>query len=473
MNEKFYIKDIDLTSVVLYFILVIFGWFNLFAVSYSDKFTSVFNLNTTYGVQLIWILVAMILIILLFATDHRIFHFFSYPIYAFTVLLLLAVLVFGTEVNSSRSWFRLLGFNLQPAEFAKMGTAIAVARYLSGYNVKLWTWRAMTIVCALIGIPFLLIAAQPDFGTAMVFSAFMLLLYREGMPGWIMAVAFFCASLFLVTLLTSQLTVIIILVILAFIGTGIYLKRLINLVYALLVFTSAFFVAWLISRVLGKEIDTYYLLIIATAFSSLTLIIVAIRKRLKYVFPIVAMLTGSIIFTYTVDYVFDKVLQPHQQTRVNILLGKETDIRNVGYNLNQSKIAIGSGGFLGKGYLNGTQTKLDFVPEQSTDFIFCTIGEEWGFTGTTIVIAIYAILLIRLLFLAERQRSKFARIYGYAVISILFFHFGVNIAMTIGLFPVVGIPLPFFSYGGSSMLAFTTMLFIFIKLDSKRKSYAK
>jgi len=473
MNDKFYIEDLDLTSVVLYLLLIIFGWLNIFAVSYNENFTSVFDMDMTYGYQMIWMIISVICIILLFATDHRIFHFFAYPIYAFTMVLLLAVLAFGTEVNNSQSWFRIFGFNLQPAEFAKVGTAIAVARYLSGYNVKLWTWRSMIIVSAIIGLPLLLIAAQPDFGTAMVFSAFLLLLYREGMPGWILAMALFFAGLFLVTLLASPVAVIITLVLIAFAGFGIYSKRYKNLFFGIAVYVSLFFVAKYVSRFLNPAIDNYYLVLLTTAICAIVFFVAAMKKRLRYVYLIIALLIGSIAFTYTVDYVFDNLLKPHQQMRVNILLGKETDIRNVGYNLNQSKIAIGSGGLLGKGFLNGTQTKLDFVPEQSTDFIFCTIGEEWGFAGTTIVIIIYVALLIRLLFLAERQRSAFSRIYGYGVLSVLFFHFGVNIAMTIGLFPVVGIPLPFFSYGGSSMLAFTMMLFIFIKLDSKRKVYAK
>ena len=473
MNEKFYIEDLDLTSVVLYLILIIFGWLNIFAVSYTENFTSIFDMDMNYGYQLIWIIVSLILVVLLFATDHRIFHFFAYPIYAFTIILLLAVLAFGTEVNNSQSWFRIFGVNMQPAEFAKIGTAIALARYLSGYNIKLWTWRSMLIVSALIGFPFLLIAAQPDFGTAIVFSGFLLLLYREGMPGWILSIAFFGAGLFLLTLLASPVAVILTLVILAFIGFGIYTKRIGNLFIGGVIYILIFYTAKLISPVLNMNFDTYYLLLITTSLTVFILFIIAVRKRMKYLYMIIVLLVGSIAFTYTVDYAFDNILKPHQQTRVNILLGKETDIRNVGYNLNQSKIAIGSGGFLGKGFLKGTQTKLDFVPEQSTDFIFCTIGEEWGFAGTTVVIIIYVALLVRLLFLAERQRSTFARIYGYGVLSVLFFHFSVNIAMTIGLFPVVGIPLPFFSYGGSSMLAFTMMLFIFIKLDSMRKSYVK
>lgn len=475
MNEKSFIEDIDLTAVILYLILIVFGWLNLFAVSYNEDFTTLFDTDRNYGQQLIWIIVSMVMVIFLFATDHRVFSFFAYPVYGILVILLLAVLVVGTEINSSQSWFRLFGFNLQPSEFAKMGTALAVARYLSGYNVKLWTWKSMAIVSGLIGLPFILIAAQPDVGTAMVFSSFLLLMYREGMPGWILALVFFSAGLFLVSLLASPFAVIITLIAIAFAAAGFYMdfKRFRKLIAGVAIFATVFGFVKLLTFAFGSEIGKYPVAVITTVISSIIFLVLASRKKLKYLYPIITLLLGSILFTFTVDYVFDNILKPHQQTRVNILLGKETDIRNVGYNLNQSKIAIGSGGFLGKGFLKGTQTKLDFVPEQSTDFIFCTIGEEWGFAGTTTVIVLYAALLLRLLYLAERQRSSFARIYGYGVVSILFFHFGINIAMTIGLFPVVGIPLPFFSYGGSSMMAFTLMLFVFIKLDSRRKSYAK
>jgi rod shape determining protein RodA len=331
----------------------------------------------------------------------------------------------------------------------------------------------MMVMGLLIGLPVGLIAIQPDWGTALVFSCFGLLLYREGMPGWILASCIFIATLFLMTLLMSNVTVVIILILFAIIGYGIINNTIRQSVIAAIVLVFFYFAVKLSLPWLPIRPTVYQMILISLGLSSIVFLFLMAIKKAKGVLLVLVFLYGFIGFTFTVDYVFHNILKPHQQTRMNILLGTETDIRNVGYNLNQSKIAIGSGGFAGKGYLKGTQTKLDFVPEQSTDFIFCTVGEEWGFLGTTVVILLFTGLLIRVLLLAERQRSQFARIYGYGVASILFFHFAINIGMTIGLFPVIGIPLPYFSYGGSSMLAFTLLLFILVRLDSVRKKYNK
>ncbi len=466
-------EEIDWTTVGLYLLLVIFGWMNIFASSYNEQFTSIFNIRQNYGDQLLWILASFIMIILLFAIDYRFFHFFSWVIYGFSILLLIAVLLFGVTVNNSRSWIRIMGFNFQPAEFVKIATALAIARYLSGYNIKLWTWKSVAFMAVLIGLPVLLIGMQPDWGTALVFTCFILLMYREGMPGWILALSLFVTILFLMTLLISNTVVLLILVILALAIFGVLNRKVSHVLYALLIMTAFYFGLRYILPLLDLNFNKYYLLLFTLVASSVVFLIYSVVRKNRIVPFILVLLFGFIGFTYTVNYVFTNVLKPHQQTRVNILLGKETDVRNVGYNLNQSKIAIGSGGFFGKGFLKGTQTKLDFVPEQSTDFIFCTVGEEWGFAGTTVAVLLYLGLLIRILLIAERQRSQYARIYGYGVASILFFHFAVNISMTIGLFPVIGIPLPFFSYGGSSLLAFTLLLFILIRLDSVRKVYIR
>jgi len=466
-------EEIDWTTVGLYLLLVFFGWMNIFASSYNEQFTSIFDIRQNYGEQLLWILASFILIILLFAIDHRFYHYFAYVIFGVSILLLLSVLVFGVEVNNSRSWIRIMGFNLQPSEFVKITTALAIARYLSEYNVRLWTWKSMMVMGVLIGLPVALIAIQPDWGTALVFSCFGLLLYREGMPGWILASCMFVATLFLMTLLMSNITVIIILIIFALIGYGIINSTIRQSIIASLILIFFYLALHFSLPWLPIKPTVYQMLLISLGLSSVVFLFLAAIKKAKGVLLVLVFLYSFIGFTFTVDYVFHTILKPHQQTRMNILLGTETDIRNVGYNLNQSKIAIGSGGFAGKGYLKGTQTKLDFVPEQSTDFIFCTVGEEWGFLGTTLVILIYTGLLIRILLLAERQRSQFARIYGYGVACILFFHFAINIGMTIGLFPVIGIPLPYFSYGGSAMLAFTLLLFILVRLDSVRKKYNK
>jgi len=466
-------EEIDWTTVGLYLLLVIFGWMNILASAYNDQFSSILDIRQNYGDQLLWILISFVMIVFLFAIDHRFFHFFAYIIFGLSILLLLLVLILGIEVNSSRSWIRIMGFNLQPSEFVKIATALAIARYLSSYNVKLWTWKSMTVMAILIGSPVILIGLQPDWGTALVYSCFILVMYREGMPGWILASSLFIGILFLMTLLLSNITVIIILISFAIVGFGIINRTILQALITGIILVIIYLALKLNLPWLPVKPDGYQMILISLVISTVVYLILSATRKIKNVLLVLIFLYGFIGFTFSVDYVFHRFLKPHQQTRVNILLGKETDIRNVGYNLNQSKIAIGSGGFIGKGYLKGTQTKLDFVPEQSTDFIFCTVGEEWGFVGTTLVILVYTALLIRILLLAERQRSQFARIYGYGVISILTFHFAINIGMTIGLFPVIGIPLPFFSYGGSSMLAFTLLLFILVRLDSVRKKYIK
>ncbi|MBN2273785.1 MAG: rod shape-determining protein RodA [Bacteroidales bacterium] len=466
-------EEIDWITVGIYFFLVIFGWINIFASNYNEQFHSIFDLRQNYGDQLLWILISFLAVATLFVFDHRFFYFFAYIIYAIAILLLISVVIFGFEVHGAKSWLSIAGFRLQPSEFVKIAVALTIARYLSGYNIKLMTWRSLAIVAGLTGLPVILISLQPDFGTAMVFSCFILVLYREGLPGWILGITMFTAVIFLMTLLLPEITVLIILLASGIVFAGITSQQINHSFYSALIVAGVFGLLKAISLLLPAKPDNYLLLLIASGISAVILVVLILRKKITNALFILFLVFVFIGFTFSVDYVFDKVLKPHQQTRVNILLGKETDIRGVGYNLNQSLIAIGAGGFSGKGFLHGTQTKLDYVPEQSTDFIFCTVGEEWGFIGTFIVVLLFSIMLIRLLFLAERQRSVFARLYGYGVVSILFFHFAINIAMTIGLFPVIGIPLPFFSYGGSSMLAFSLLLFIFIRLDAVRKIYLK
>ncbi len=377
------------------------------------------------------------------------------------------------EVHGSKSWLDIAGFRLQPSEFVKIAVALAIARYLSGYNIKLMTWQSLLTVAAFILLPVMLISLQPDFGTALVFTCFVLVFYREGLPGWIVGISMLTAIVFLMTLLLPEISVLILLLLAAIVFIGVVNQHVNHSLFGALLVAGVFGLLKAITLFLPVKPGNYLILLISTGISAVVLVVVILRKKIPNALLIIVLLLAFVSFTFSVDYVFDRILKPHQQTRVNILLGKETDTRGVGYNLNQSKIAIGAGGFAGKGYLKGTQTKLDYVPEQSTDFIFCTVGEEWGFIGTLVVVLVFSALLIRLLFLAERQRSVFARLYGYGVISILFFHVTINIAMTIGLFPVVGIPLPFFSYGGSSMLAFSLLLFIFIRLDAVRKVYLR
>ncbi|HOX79241.1 MAG TPA: rod shape-determining protein RodA [Bacteroidales bacterium] len=405
---------IDWTTVWLYIILVLMGWVSVYSSVYDETHSSILDISQRYGKQMIWIIAGGVIAFVIMLTDAKVFNAFAYIIYGISILILIAVLLIGTEISGSKSWFQIGSVAIQPAEFAKFATCLALARYLSSYATDMNVLQTKIVATALIFTPALLIFLQNDTGSAVVYIALILVLYREGLSGYFLISGVIMVVLFVMTLLINQ-----------YIMTGI-LSVLAVLLY-------------------------YYNKLL--------------RKRW---WIIIGIWLASVAMVFAVDYVFDNFLEEHQKTRINVLLGKESDPKGAGYNVNQSKIAIGSGGLIGKGFLQGTQTKYNFVPEQSTDFIFCTVGEEWGFLGSTAVIGLFVYLLFRLVRMAERQRSDFSRIYGYGVISILFFHFVVNIGMTIGLVPVIGIPLPFFSYGGSSLWAFTILLFIFIKLDANR-----
>ena len=413
-RERNVYGKVDWITVWLYIILVLMGWVSIYSSVYDDTHSSILDISQRYGKQMIWILAGGVIAFMIMLTDAKVFNAFAYIIYGISLLALIGVLVFGTVIAGSKSWFQIGSLALQPAEFTKFATCLALARYLSGYSTDFSRIQAKIISGILILIPAVLILWQNDTGTAVVFAAFILLLYREGLSGYFLIFGAYLIVLFLVSLLVSNTVIILVLA--------------------------------------GLCVLAYYY-----------------NKQLRRKWWIlVAIWLASVAVVFTVDYAFDNLLEDHQKTRINVLLGKEIDPKGAGYNVNQSKIAIGSGGLIGKGFLQGTQTKYNFVPEQSTDFIFCTVGEEWGFVGSAVVIILFIVLLIRLMRMAERQRSDFSRIYGYGVLSIIFFHFVVNIGMTIGLVPVIGIPLPFFSYGGSSLWSFTILLFIFIKLDANR-----
>ena len=384
------------------------------------------------------------------------------------LFLLIAVLIFGTKVHGARSWFEIGSFRIQPAEFAKIATALALARYLSSYNVQINTFKSYVRVAAIILAPSLLIFMQNDTGSALVYFAFIFVLYREGISGSILFLGLFVLILFILALVLDKLIIILLSIAVVFTIFW-FLNRKLKVVgtgLGILILNSG--IIYGLNFFLHLGLTYYYVFLISIGISGLIYIILGIRYKIKKVFLLLVFLIGSVLFTYSVDYVFNNFLEPHQQKRINVVLGLESDPYGVEYNVNQSKIAIGSGGFSGKGFLRGTQTKFNFVPEQSTDFIFCTIGEEWGFMGTFTVVSLFIFLLYRLIGIAERQRSAFSRIYGYGVVSVLFFHIVINIGMTIGLVPVIGIPLPFFSYGGSSLWAFTIMLFILLRLDASR-----
>lgn len=464
--------NLDWLVIILYIVLISMGVINIFSAEYNETTKNFFDFSLRSGKQMIWIGAALILALLILIIDSRFYLYFAAPLYAIMILALLAVLVIGVEINGAKSWFVIGPVRIQPSEFAKVVTGLMLAKYLSEPSIKLQNIKHLIISGAIIFMPAFIILLQPDTGSTLVYFSLIIVLYREGLPGVLVVIGIALAILFILTLLFPKLVIVASLILLAFI---IYFflekrKKYFWIGVGMFLFTGILILG--VNKViLNNKLSVYLSLLMTTSISSLAYIIFSISKKIKYIVIILVILAGAIGFTYSVDYVFYNVLEDHQQKRISVVLGIESDPLGSGYNVNQSKIAIGSGGFSGKGYLRGTQTKFNFVPEQSTDFIFCTVGEEWGFIGTTVLILLFVVLLLRLLVLAERQRTPFSRIYGYAVFSIFLFHFTINIGMTIGLVPVIGIPLPFISYGGSSLWAFTILLFIFLRLDASRSEF--
>ena len=469
---EFKIGKIDLPLVICYLLLVFIGWINIFASVYSEEHSSIFDMSQRYGMQFIWIMTAFVLAVsILFLLNPKIYSVLSPPIYLFVCVLLVAVIFLGKEVNGSNSWFRLGPVSFQPAEVSKISTSLFLAYIMSKYNFRLGRMRDAISVALAILVPMAIIVMEKETGSALVYCGFVFLLYREGLSGWFLIFGLMSILLFVVTLAVSPLAAFIIVFAAGTIINGIYTRKLwTHLAAALPVCAVMALLPYLLDRFLpdftAVKVE-YIALGIMTAATALTLIKFKGRRarHLKY---LVTGIVCSIILVFSVEFIFNNILQPHQRSRIENLLGIKEDLMGAGYNVHQSKIAIGSGGFAGKGFLNGTQTKFDFVPEQSTDFIFCTVGEEWGFLGSVAVVAIYIFLITRLIILSERQKDRFTRIYGYCVACCFFMHFFINIGMTMGLVPVIGIPLPLLSYGGSSLWSFTVLLFIFIRLDMER-----
>lgn len=449
--------------------MVISGWINIYSAVYNEEHSSIADMSQRYGKQLLWIILALMIGFFILVVDSKFYVTFSYVIYAFLIFMLILVLFFGREVNASKSWFVIGSFAIQPAEFAKLGTSLAFAKLLSGFNFSFNSTRKQLAMVLLIITPVVLIFLQNDTGSALVYAVFIIPMFREGMSGLILFFAFYFAVLFIVSLMVEPVTIIVGLIILTFIAALLFRRKWSEILVGLAVFATNSLLAWIFLLLFNREsISLYHILLIASLLTAVMIFATVIYKRIAQLPLVVGMFFLSVLFTLSVDYVFDEVLASHQRDRIENLIGVESDPFGAGYNVNQSKIAIGSGGFYGKGFLQGTQTKYNFVPEQSTDFIFCTVGEEWGFVGSAFIVLAFLFLIIRLIILAERQRSVFSRVFGYCVASILFFHFAINIGMTIGLAPVIGIPLPFFSYGGSSLWFFTMLLFVFLRLDTNR-----
>ena len=462
------IANLDWISILIWLVILAFGWMNIYSANIMEADTGAIDFSQRFGKQLIWIGASVIIAIFLLVLDAKFYIYFSFILYAFMILVLLGVLVFGTEINGARSWFVIGGFQLQPSEFAKPITALALANLLTSHNFNIKKLRYLMQAVAVILGPPLLILLQPDLGSVLVYFAFILVLFREGFSANVMLMLAGLVLLFLATLVMDKAYILLIIVLVSlmiFMAVGKSVKKG---MLSLAIVAAVFGALYGINRLFSLHLSLFTLGLITLAPVVPYLALRAYRTRAYSLLKILAGVVVAIIFIITVDFAMNNILKPHQQHRIYVTLGLEDDPQGVGYNVNQSKIAIGSGGFSGKGYLNGTQTKLHFVPEQSTDFIFCTVGEEWGFLGTTFVILLYVGFLLRMIVLAERQRTSFSRVFGYGFISILFFHFMINIGMTIGLLPVIGIPLPFFSYGGSSLWAFTMFLFIFLRLDANR-----
>ncbi len=407
---------IDWVTVGLWAFLVLFGWANIYSATYSEGQAAVFDFDTFHGKQLVWIAAAAVIAMVVVFTEPRFFSNTAYIIYGAVLALLVVTFFVATVTKGAISWINLGPFKLQPSEFAKFATALALAKYMSAIDVEWKQTRTKVASLIIIGIPATLVLLQHDTGSALVFAAFVFPLFREGLSGVILIIGVAAIVLFVLALLVNK----------------------------------------------------YILLGILVAAAVLYLFVWLNKRTVRDYWRVAAVLACCAMFVFSVDFVFNHVLEPHQRERIDVLLGKSEDLQGAGYNVHQSKIAIGSGGIIGKGFLHGTVTKADFVPEQHTDFIFCTVGEEWGWIGSSLLVAAYVWLLVRLVGMAERQRSRFARFYGYSVASILFIHLFVNVGMVLGLVPVIGIPLPFFSYGGSSLLAFTVLLFIFIRQDATK-----
>ena len=465
---------IDIPLVVSWLLLIFIGWVNIFASIYSEEHSSIFDMSQRYGMQFIWIITAMVLAVcILYVLNPKIYSVLSPPIYFFVCILLVAVIFLGKEVNGSNSWFRFGPVSFQPAEISKISTSLFLAHLMSKYSFKLSRPRDAISVALAILVPMAIIVMEKETGSALVYCGFIFLLYREGLSGWFLIFGILSIVLFVVTLAVSPLAALIMLFVLSGIVNGIYTRRLwLHLAILIPVATLLGFFPAIMNAVAPEfPVEVEYMALVLMAIPVIFSIVKFSGKRMKHLKFLITGFICSIILVFSVQFIFNNILQHHQRERIENLLGIKEDLMGAGYNVHQSKIAIGSGGFTGKGFLNGTQTKFDFVPEQSTDFIFCTVGEEWGFIGSVLVVGIYIFLITRLIVLSERQKDRFTRIYGYCVACCFFMHFFINIGMTMGLVPVIGIPLPLLSYGGSSLWSFTILLFIFIKLDMERWRY--
>lgn len=455
----------DWTTIGIYLALVAMGWLNLYAAVYDDTYTQSFDLSLNYGKQLVWIGVSMAVALVVMLVDDKYYHMFAYPVYGLILVMMLSTLVFGRTINGAKAWLVFGPVAIQPTEFMKFATSLALARYMSSYTFSIGQFRNLFRVGVIIGLPIAVMYLQHDVGSAVVYASFLFMLYREGLNRWFYIVVGMVLLLFFGSFWITNTGLLILILAGCTLAFAIQYRAWRSAVVYLASVALVSLLAWFGFRFLFQWDAAYYYVLLGTSLLSLPVAgALAYSKRMKGALLYIALFVSSLVFISVTDVVFDN-LDLHQQKRILDTLGIESDQQGWGYNVNQSKIAIGSGGFIGKGFLKGTQTKYNFVPEQSTDFIFCTVGEEWGFVGSVIVLALFCALILRLVKMGERQQEPFRRIYCYCVAGIFFIHVFINVGMTIGLMPVIGIPLPFFSYGGSSFLAFTILLFVALRLD--------
>ncbi len=487
-------QSIDWSLVICYLLLILIGWVNIYASIHSTEPSSIFDWSCRSGKQAVWIGTSFVLAgIILFALSPRIYEGMSVPIYLLTLGLLVAVIFLGIEVKGSRSWFEFGPIRFQPAEISKISTSLLLATVMSQLGYRIGRMRDFIVTALIILVPMMIIVLQSETGSALVYVGFIFMLYREGLSGWLIFIAGMAILLFILTLTASPFVAILVLVGVASLCISLYAGKFrlwlfIGVPLIVLMAFAPMILDTIALKTLGEEviaaasaeggemplllkIKPLYILLGAIGISLPIVTYLAFREGHTFTHLTTLSLIGGIMLVFSADFIFNNVLQDHQRKRIEVLLGMKEDPAGVGYNVNQSMIAIGSGGFAGKGFLNGTQTTYGFVPEQSTDFIFCTVGEEWGFLGSAFVILLYVFLISRIISNAERSREAFTRIYGYCVACCIFMHLFINIGMTIGIMPVIGIPLPFVSYGGSSLWAFTIMLFIFIALDRNERKY--
>jgi len=472
-------SNVDWITIGLFVALAVFGWLNIYGASYNFDQTSIFDFSNRAGKQFVWMMGSLVLGIILLLVDYKTYDVLAYIAYGLMLALLFVTPFLARDIKGSLSWISLGPVSLQPAEFAKCVVALAVAKYMGRYEYKIRTWRDLIIPFALIGVPALIIMVlQKETGSALVFAAFLLVFYRQGMSGYVLWMVVAAVALFILSIRfggealplgTGSVGTLCCMLLLTIVDIYFICKEH-RAPYLHLILAGSVTAVYAIGLIVNIWIPMPFDWIATGIVLALVIytVVISITWRRFRLLIVVVFTLFCIGYTHACDFVFTKVLQPHQRVRIEVLLGMKEDPAGAGYNVNQARIAIGSGRFSGKGYLNGTQTKLQFVPEQDTDFIFCTVGEEWGFLGSVAVLLTYLFFILRLIFIAERQRNTFTRIYAYSVACIFLFHLMVNVGMVLGVMPVIGIPLPFFSYGGSSLWGFTLLLFILLRLDAAR-----